>query len=557
MNATSSTSSMSKETQKALPKAIVNLFKIHNACSFQQIIQDLRGLAREFQAAALCADAPPEELLSIVSQVAFNIQGMFVLKSSPENPQNDPLRKVIIDLFIAKGPTAKITNTHIIDAALLQLKRFITDDELWMAANELCVVQHKPWVWALKGVNARNIPSLDNTNTITKSSARTTNLDEQGSKAMNTTSSMTLMLEETQNALPKALVKLFKIHNTCSFQQIIQELRDMAREFQVAAMSVDAPAQELHSIVSQVAFNIHGMFVLKLSPEHLQNDPLRMVIIDLFYAKGPTAKLQTIDILKAGRLHLGWHILFKDMQMALYDLCIRKGEAWVLKGMDRSMKPLCPDKLSESNKVKARQGMTQWPLKIAKYVGDIEKGGQVLQLREEEEPKCEQELGKKEEDDGGNVASEMEHMPESIATFSRLRTLTLALDHGVGDIMFRIVQLLDSCPLLYGLSIVLSTREDKEHEKLESIDEYYNHHEHLEWIEIRGFVGTKYQIESCKCLLKLAPRAKSMILTFPLPALLSPSTEAGHRSHPLDKEERRSAVNALKAVSNDVKVFFI
>ncbi|VFQ67345.1 unnamed protein product [Cuscuta campestris] len=156
-----------------------------------------------------------------------------------------------------------------------------------------------------------------------------------------------------------------------------------------------------------------------------------------------------------------------------------------------------------------------------------------------------------------SFSSWMEHMPESIATFSRLRTLTLALDHGVGDMMFRIVQLLDSCPLLYGLSIVLSTREDKEHEKLESIDEYYNHHEHLEWIEIRGFVGTKYQIESCKCLLKLAPRAKSMILTFPLPALLSPATEAGHRSHPLNKEERRSAVNALKAVSNDVKVFFI
>ncbi|VFQ67346.1 unnamed protein product [Cuscuta campestris] len=100
-------------------------------------------------------------------------------------------------------------------------------------------------------------------------------------------------------------------------------------------------------------------------------------------------------------------------------------------------------------------------------------------------------------DVGYSRERQMGYMPESIATFSNLWSLMLALDHQAGDIMCKIIQLLKSCPRLYTLRIVLSTGVDKEHKKLESI---VYRHERLTCFEI---LGTEYQIESCKYLLKL------------------------------------------------------
>lgn len=79
--------------------------------SFQLICQGLRDLAisqstlpkadpRIAVAAASGADAPPEELQEIISQVATNIHGSYVLKSSPDHPQYDPLRFNFLVNFI-------------------------------------------------------------------------------------------------------------------------------------------------------------------------------------------------------------------------------------------------------------------------------------------------------------------------------------------------------------------------------------------------------------------------------------------------------------------------
>jgi DNA-directed RNA polymerase-3 subunit RPC5 len=70
--------------------------------SFQQICQGLRQLAisqstlpkgdaRMVVAAAYGVDSP-EELQEIINQVAININDLYVLKSSPEHPEYDPLR---------------------------------------------------------------------------------------------------------------------------------------------------------------------------------------------------------------------------------------------------------------------------------------------------------------------------------------------------------------------------------------------------------------------------------------------------------------------------------
>lgn len=44
-------------------------------------------------------DAPPEEIQAVINQVAVNIHGVYVLKSSPDNPQYDALRLVSIAII--------------------------------------------------------------------------------------------------------------------------------------------------------------------------------------------------------------------------------------------------------------------------------------------------------------------------------------------------------------------------------------------------------------------------------------------------------------------------
>ncbi|VFQ97610.1 unnamed protein product [Cuscuta campestris] len=139
----------------------------------------------------------------------------------------------------------------------------------------------------------------------------------------------------------------------------------------------------------------------------------------------------------------------------------------------------------------------------------------------------------------------VEYMPESVATFSKLRSLKLSMASKVEDIMFKIFQFLKSCPILSNLTIKFksSPREDQEHEKLECIDDDYNH-KHLKWIKIHGFARTKNQIEFCKYLLKLAPGMKKLIL---------PHCQEECK-HQVNEEEREAVINALKPFLKGVKV---
>ena len=59
-----------------------------------------KGVAGEAKAAALGVDAPQEELLEIISQVATDIHGVYVSKSSFDHPQYDPLRLSVIPLQV-------------------------------------------------------------------------------------------------------------------------------------------------------------------------------------------------------------------------------------------------------------------------------------------------------------------------------------------------------------------------------------------------------------------------------------------------------------------------
>ncbi|KAK7308976.1 hypothetical protein RJT34_05351 [Clitoria ternatea] len=145
-----------------------------------------------------------------------------------------------------------------------------------------------------------------------------------------------IMSTETRHALPIALKKLFQTHKVCSFQKICQGLQAMAaspstlsrEDFRIAtaaALSVDGPHNELKAVISEVACDIHGSYVLKSS----QDDPFRDVVIDLLRGSGPDAKLKKAEILTAARSKLGREVMS--------DLCVSKGSVWVLKSGDGSI----------------------------------------------------------------------------------------------------------------------------------------------------------------------------------------------------------------------------
>ncbi|XP_010254912.1 PREDICTED: DNA-directed RNA polymerase III subunit RPC5-like [Nelumbo nucifera] len=148
------TVTMSDETREALPKALRELFRIHKVCSLQLICQGLRDLAvsknnkahaRAAVAAAQGVSAPLPELQAVIDQVAINVHGVYVLKSSEEHPELDPLRNVVINLFCAKGPNACLKREEIFEAAKIALERTITPNELMKVTSELCISRSNAW----------------------------------------------------------------------------------------------------------------------------------------------------------------------------------------------------------------------------------------------------------------------------------------------------------------------------------------------------------------------------------------------------------------------------
>lgn len=157
------------------------------------------------------------------------------------------------------------------------------------------------------------------------------------------------MSEETREALPRVLPKVFQTHKVCSFQMLCQGLRQLAisqstlpkadaRMVVAAAYGVDAPPEELQEIINQVAISIHGFYVLKSSPEHPEYDALRRVVIDLLRGGPPAAKLKKADVFEAAKLALKRDITNNEYNKVMNDICVSRGSAWVLKSGDGNSK---------------------------------------------------------------------------------------------------------------------------------------------------------------------------------------------------------------------------
>ncbi|CAL1376662.1 unnamed protein product [Linum trigynum] len=151
--------SITRETQEVLKKVLPKIFQTHKVCSYQFICQNLRDQAvqtatlpkadpRVAKAAASAADAPQEEFEEVINEYATKIHGFYVLKSSPDHPEFDPLRRVVMDLLMARGPNAKLKKAEIMEAAQLALKRTVPNNEYQKVVTELC--ESKGSAWMLK-----------------------------------------------------------------------------------------------------------------------------------------------------------------------------------------------------------------------------------------------------------------------------------------------------------------------------------------------------------------------------------------------------------------------
>ncbi|KAK1390376.1 putative DNA-directed RNA polymerase [Heracleum sosnowskyi] len=137
---------ISDKTREVLLKAIEKVLHTHKVCNFQRLGQLLRD-------ASLEAPLPPErELREILKEVAIDIHGVLVLKTSADHSY-DGLRRTVIDLLIVEGPNAKLRKAAIIEAGKIRLKRpEIPTIEYNKVMQELCVSRGS--VWMLKSGDA-------------------------------------------------------------------------------------------------------------------------------------------------------------------------------------------------------------------------------------------------------------------------------------------------------------------------------------------------------------------------------------------------------------------
>ncbi|KAL5987232.1 hypothetical protein ACLOJK_038394 [Asimina triloba] len=175
-------------------------------------------------------------------------------------------------------------------------------------------------------------------------SAASSNQRAIGGLDGNQSSRPTTMSSEIRAALPKALLEVFHLQKVCSLQLISQGLKDMAvskstnpkadpKVAAAAARGANAPLSELQSVLSEVAVNIHGVYVLK-SLGNAKLDPLRTVVINLLMAKKPNEKLVKAEILEAAKIALRREVIPAEYQAVMSELCTRSGNGWMLKSGD-------------------------------------------------------------------------------------------------------------------------------------------------------------------------------------------------------------------------------
>nr|XP_043616767.1 DNA-directed RNA polymerase III subunit RPC5 isoform X2 [Erigeron canadensis] len=311
----------------------------------------------------IAPDHSEEDIFKVLQEYAHLVQGLWIAKSTLRYGKNTGRELLIRDYVLLQFSKSHIfremqlpKSTQFSDAMKGVLDEFAArrdscrdwkfkespDDSFIKKYSNIAVEQRKNWDRVepiiIGKVNPKNLThSIGDRRPASSASdvtqRTTTNVPPRR-----------VMQDETREALPKALQKLFQTYKVCSFNQIRQRLRDMAvsentlrkgtREARVAAEAADAPQEELQKVLNEVAVNIHGVFVLRSSADHPQYDELRKIVINLLLAEGPEGKLKKASIYAAANMQLKREITSGEYHKVLNDLCVSKNSAWVLKSGD-------------------------------------------------------------------------------------------------------------------------------------------------------------------------------------------------------------------------------
>lgn len=318
----------------------------------------------------LAPDKPIEEVLAVLQELALLVQGLWVPRNSLVFEEDKGVRilarNYVLVLF-SKDVIIKfdqIPKNLTLAKAMKDVLRGLATErptlEDWKLKElpdlnfiklypDVVKRQHDEWEREEKDIKSfssgiRNGPGTKTS----KSSAPANPVASKGSDklaARPSSGSMPrkVMSEEACESIRKALQKLFKSIKTCSVLQISQRLRDMAvdenlrakgsakEEALAAANSIDAFPDELQTILSTIAVNVHGICVPKSSPDHPEYDDLRQVVIDLFLAEGPQGKLKKAQIFAAATSR-GKEPTQAAYQKVMQELCVSQhGSSWALK----------------------------------------------------------------------------------------------------------------------------------------------------------------------------------------------------------------------------------
>uniref|UniRef100_A0A7N0VHG2 DNA-directed RNA polymerase III subunit RPC5 n=1 Tax=Kalanchoe fedtschenkoi TaxID=63787 RepID=A0A7N0VHG2_KALFE len=151
--------SLPAEKREAVLKALEVLFKKHSVNSYETICRGLRDMAvskssvqREennkwMVVAASCVDGPREELEGVIKEFATFVHGAYVAKSSILHPDLNPLRNVVIQLFLARPPNDKLVKAHVMEGFRVSLRKDnVSDNDYLKVMNEICESRRGSWV---------------------------------------------------------------------------------------------------------------------------------------------------------------------------------------------------------------------------------------------------------------------------------------------------------------------------------------------------------------------------------------------------------------------------
>ncbi|KAF8405189.1 hypothetical protein HHK36_010089 [Tetracentron sinense] len=322
----------------------------------------------------LAPDDSNEDVLGVLRQLAHLVQGLWVPKSSLLCQGVQALARDYVLFLFSKNPVinyiqldgTKLPKEHLYRVLnLLAVERpsfknwkFKEPTDVLFIKLHPDILREQERVWESHGkqitdaINGagKSGPGMRNSvkPSMTNRPGPSVKPDQGAKRDVNGSGTM-IMSDETQEVLRKALLKLFHTQKVCSFQLIRQSLRDMAvaksnfpsadaRAFVAAAHGVNTPQEDLQAVISEVAINVHGVYVSKSSSEHPEYDPFRKVVINLFCAKEPKAKLRKADIVEAAKIALKRNVPTNEYKKVLSELCVLNGGAWVLKSGDGNPK---------------------------------------------------------------------------------------------------------------------------------------------------------------------------------------------------------------------------